>query len=1393
MQRLQAVVEGAYVLEDELDRGARGAVYVAHDSKHRRKVAIKVMLPQVGDAVGVTRFLQEISIAARLNHPHILPLYDSGQADGLFYYVMPYVKGKSLKDRLNEVGRLPLDEVKRIAGEVGSALDRAHREGIIHRDIKPANILMVGNHASVADFGIARAMDAADNLAETGVGVFMGTAYYMSPEQASGSADLDGRSDQYSFGCTVFEMLAGNPPFPGPSLRQVLTQHIVSPVPSLRAIRKDVPEHVERAVEKALEKEPANRFATLIDFANALSLPETRNLWGRLRATLGTRTPDAAVVETPVLPTDSPNAVACPECGLEDTDRSQFCRRCGTRMAQQDDGRGTSILASPAEFRQLTVMYSDAMGSASLNEQLDADTTAEVTQEYARACEAAVRRFDGHIVQADARSMVAYFGYPVAHEDDPIRAGLAGLQILSAMRELSGRVAHEYHESMNVRIGIHTGSTLMDSSATDTHAEHLASGETPRFAALLRDEAPPDSVLVSDVTRRLFKGYFTCLEMGISDLESSSPPVLSYRLLSESGVGRLLESTSTLDLPPLVGRESELATILKVWSRAKEGTGQLTVLTGEAGMGKSRLLAAVRKSVVGQPHLLLQAGCSPYHTGTALYGVVRMLERWLGVHPDDPHEDRFAKLEALVPRYLEGMDEAVPLLAALLSIPPADDRYPPLELDPTHQRRRTLEVLLAMIRSAATQQPVLMIMDDLQWVDPSTLEFLNMWLDRARASPIMLLLASRPEFSSSWNAPNVTEINLAGLDDAEVADLISVVTGGRHLPAEIVEQITQRADGIPLFIEETTRTLLEAGHLVETSEGYEVSGPLPPTAIPLSLRDALTARIDQLGSAKSVVQLGAVIGRRFSANLLLDISDSGDWVTLSAELGRAVDAGVLVSSGAGPQATYSFRHALVQEHAYQSLVGATRQQHHGSIMEALENGFPGAGEPDPGHLAYHCTEAGAVERAIPYWRKAGQLGLARAELAESERHLHTGLKLLESLPEGTQRDLEEMEIQRTLGAVLQASKGYAAPEVHRAYARALALCKKGIASPDRLLPVLWGQHMFYTVRAQYAVSEEVARDMLVLAEKDGDSAHLLVSNLGMALSHLYQGDLVASRGRFRNALDHFEPESWPRPQLLIGEPRCISYSYLARTLWILGDVDEALELSLRSLTLARTLDEPSARVQALGMHTILLLLHRDDVQAHQYAAETVEHASRHGFSYWLILGSMFDASLNAKDGAIEEGIATFSHCLDLYQNQGAKLGLSWFFGTLAEMHGQNGDFDKASSMLDRARAHIEETEERYYEPEILRLQGEIALLRDGGAGRNAAEEAFNLALDVARRQNAISWELRASISLARLRRDQGRVVEAREALAMFGTMAKEFDPPADHREARLLIDELETE
>ena len=1420
--RLQRALEGRYTVETELGRGGVGAVYRAHDAKHGRKVAVKVLLPQVADAVHVSRFLREITIAARLNHPHILPLHDSGEAEGLVFYVMPYVKDRSLRERLDREARLPLEEVTRIAGEVASALDRAHGEGILHRDIKPGNILLVGNYAVVADFGIATALQDTEH-GMTRAGAVLGTGTYMSPEQAADSTDIDGRSDLYSLACTVYELLAGSPPFRASHLGAVLAKHLTEPPPHIREVRPDVPEHVERALIRALQKEPDDRFPTLMDFASALARPvpseaqgaATRGegLWQRLWSGFG-RTP-VAEPQAPPSPTehaggpDGEAVLSCGGCGASNTGGSIFCRRCGERLGTEEGDaepervgrsavpgvampaesegaeRRPSVSGAPErELRQLTVVSIDAVLEGV--DDSDPEAELEAVQAFQSLAARAVDRYDGHVVEKGASGLLAYFGHPVAHEDDPVRAALSGLRILEDVRQLSARLQAEAGLRLVVRAGVHTGPVVIGSLDPNATADALAVGRTPLLASKLRDQAPPDGLLVSSATHRLFRGYFSCQELGDLTVQGSDTPVATYRVLAESGTGRLLSSLDPADLPPLVGRDRELQEIMDRWERASEGSAQLVFVSGEAGIGKSRLVAAALERLADRPHLVLQAGCSPYHTNTALHGVISLLERWFGIRPEDTPQRRFEKLVAAAQPYLEEDAEAVPLLASLLQTP-VGDGYEPLSLEPGLQRRRTLELLLQLLRNASTQLPLLVVLEDLHWVDPSTLEFLAMWLDRGRSTRTMVLGGARPGFHPSWDAPHVTRIPLTGLSSEMVDRIVARVTGDRPLPKELLDRIVRLADGVPLFVEEVTRSLLESGGVVETEDGFELADVLSETTIPLTLRDALTARIDRLEDGRALVQLGAVIGREFSSRLLLDVSDVEDRFTLDAALSRAVDAGILEPSGSGIHARFRFRHALIQENAYQSLVRNTRKTYHRRIMQALQESFPEEAEANPEHMAYHCTEAGETEEAIRYWRLAGVQAMARAAFSEATHHLRRGLQLLESLPEGSERDATELSLQTALGVALQASQGYAAPEVQEVYDRARILCRRG-GGADKLLPVLWGTYLFYGTRARYGTALEVAEEMLSVAQADGRSDHILIARLALGLSTLYVGRLTTSRDHFLQAIQLYGPVDRPFSGYnSLGDPGSFCLSYLARTLWILGDIRGAFEASHEALTLARRLDVPLSRTQALGMHTLLLLVHGDDAQAMQYAAETIDHASRHGFAYWLVLASMCQGWLMAQAGETEAGITRFRTYLDLYQKQGAELGLSWFYGTLARMVGGRCADPEAFALLELAQRHVDATDERYYEPEIHRIFGQLELVRGEAGAAKAAEERFSRAIDTARRLGALSWELRAALSLARLLREQGRLDEAVAALEVVGRMPDQPEPSVDLRAARELL------
>ena len=717
-----------------------------------------------------------------------------------------------------------------------------------------------------------------------------------------------------------------------------------------------------------------------------------------------------------------------------------------------------------AERRHLTVLFCDLAGSTELSARLDPEDMREVIGAYQNAVAGEVARYEGHIAKFMGDGVLAYFGYPKAHEDDAERAVRTGLQLVQSIGAL-GAAGHP----LAARVGIATGLVVVGDLVGEGAAqEEAVIGETPNLAARLQALAEPGQVVISRRTRRLVGGLFELAELEPQRLKGFAEPLAAFQIVGEGRAEGRFEALRGERLTPLVGREHELGLLIDRWALAKGGEGRVVLLSGEAGIGKSRLTQALLERIAAEPYVRLRYYCSPYHTNSALHPVTEQLARAAGFAADDRAGVKLDKLEALLGRATERASEQAALLAALLSIP-SDGRYPPLNLTPQMQKARTFEALLAQLEGLTTAQPVLMIFEDAHWIDPTTTELFGQIIDRVTRLPVLLLITFRPGFTPPWSGhAHVASLTLSRLGQRQGAAIIERQTGGKALPSEVMSQILAKTDGVPLFVEELTKTVLESGLLTDAGDHYELAGPLPPLAIPATLHDSLMARLDRLAPVREVAQIGAVIGRTFSHELLAAVaplpeSELGDALT------KLIDAELIFCRGALPEATYSFKHALVQDAAYQSLLKSRRQQLHAQIAEAMETRFPEAIHAQPEVIAHHFTQAGVVEKALRYWKQAGQLEMARSATAEAIAHLNSGLQILLSLPENVQRDRQELAIQLAMGSAFVAAYGFAAPQTGQAYERAREICER-LGDTEALFPVLYGLCLFHLYAADLTSS-----------------------------------------------------------------------------------------------------------------------------------------------------------------------------------------------------------------------------------------------------------------------------------------------------------------------------------
>jgi class 3 adenylate cyclase/predicted ATPase len=1044
--------------------------------------------------------------------------------------------------------------------------------------------------------------------------------------------------------------------------------------------------------------------------------------------------------------------------------------------------------APEAERRQLTVLFCDLVESTPLAGRLDPEDLREVVRAYQATCAEVIQRFDGRVAQYLGDGLLVYFGYPQAHEDDAQRAIRAGREIIEAVGILNTGLEHEKGVRLAVRAGIHTGLVVVGEIGTRDRQEQLALGETPNIAARLQGLALPDTVVISDATWRLVQGYFIGHDLGVHHLRGVATAVSLYQILGESGAQSRLDVGRARGLTPLVGRESEVTMLLERWGQAKDGLGQVVMLTGEAGIGKSRLVQVLKERLGGESYAAWECRCSPYHQHSALYPVVDLLHRTFHWHPDDTPDDKREKLEQGLRQYRLPLADTVPLLASLLSLPFAGGRYAPLDLTPQRQKHKTMETIRALVLELAERQPVLVIVEDLHWVDPSTLEFLSLLVDQGPSARLLILLTCRPEFQSPWGSrAYLTPLVLHRLPRSQVEVMVERVAGGKPLPPEVTHQIVTRTDGVPLFVEELIKTILESGWLQERADHYALTGHVPPVVIPATLHDALMARLDRLSTAKMVAQLGATIGRTFAYDLLRTVAPL-DEATLQRDLRRLIDAELLYARGVPPQATYTFKHALIQEAAYQSLLKRTRQQYHQRIAQVLETRFGDMAATQPELLAHHLTEAGLIGQAIGYWQWAGQRAIERSAHLEAISHLTKGLAALKAVPDGTERARQELRLLSILGLAQVATKGQGHQDVARTYVRARELCLQIGETPQLFLA---GLLSVYVVRAELQAAWEVAQQLLSLAQRQHDTAILVAAQWALGHSLFLRGDLGPGRAHLERGIalsDSQQPHARGFPSGFPGDLGVFSRCFAAHALWHLGYPDQSLERMHEALALAQKLAHPYSRALALDYAAMLYQFRRDATMVRESAEAAMTLCKEQGFAYYLSWATIMQGWALAALGQCEAGMAHMHDGLAAMRATGAALRQPYYLALLAEVCGRMDRAAAGLALLGEALAEADKTGEHWTVADLHRRKGELLL--HSSVGGSEAEQCFHQALAIARRQQARSLELRGAVSLARLWQGQGKHADARELLTpIFGWFTEGFDT-ADLQEAAVLLKTL---
>jgi class 3 adenylate cyclase/predicted ATPase len=1062
--------------------------------------------------------------------------------------------------------------------------------------------------------------------------------------------------------------------------------------------------------------------------------------------------------------------------------------KVATTPDQMQEGRAPA--PSSAERRQLTVMFCDLVGSTALAARLDPEDLRDVIGAYHRRVAKVVGRYDGFVAKYMGDGVLIYFGYPQAHEDDAERAVRAGLKLTGMMDKVPSRT----EAALQVRIGIATGVVVVgDLIGSGEAQERGIVGETPNLSARLQGIAEPNTVVIAEGTRRLLGNLFELQYLGPRHLKGISGPVPAWSPLRAGSAEGRFEAMHATGVTELVGREEELELLLRRWSRAKTGEGQVVLLSGEAGIGKSRLTAALLERLATEPHTRLRYFCSPQRTDSAFFPIIGQLERAARLAHDDTAQAKLDKLDALLAQSSTSPNDAA-LFAEMLSLP-NDGRYPALDLAPAQRRQKTLEALVFQTEALARQNPVLMIFEDAHWTDPTSLEVFGRVVDRIRTLRVLLLVTFRPEFEAPWiGQPHVTALTINRLTQQDVVAMIDRVVGNNLIPATIRQDIIERTDGIPLFVEEMTKAVLEA-----ESEGEArrtaAAVPSPALAVPASLHASLMARLDRLGTAKEVAQIGAAIGRGFSHALLTAVVGKSE-AELGSALDRLINAGLLFRQGAAPHATYLFKHALVQDAAYGTLLREPRRALHARIAEVLESRFAEIAESQPELLARHCTEAGLVEKAARLWCKAGQQSLTRSAFIEAAVQFTRALAQFETLPINAALRRAQIDAQIGLGNALIDAKGHAAPETKSAFRRARDLIKQaeelGEPPDDPLLlfSVLLGLWRGAYVGFDGGLMHELAAEFLALAEKQGATVPLGIAHHLMGITLGQTGNIAEARARHTQVLALYDPAKHRPLTARLGlHHRVAALSFRALTLWLLGypeaaqaDIDDAINE-------AREIGQASALMLALAITNYTRVLCGDWVAANAIADGLVALANEKGAPLRKAEGIFQQGCALALTGRAAEAVQTITSGVTAWRSTGATCWTPLHMCFLAHAHARLGQFDDARRCIGEAMAASASSKESWCDADIHRLAGDIVLL-SGEADTAKAEAHFERALLIARKQQAKSFELRAAMSMARLWRDQGKRADARDLLApVYAWFTEGFDTP-DLKGARALLGEL---
>jgi class 3 adenylate cyclase/predicted ATPase len=1051
----------------------------------------------------------------------------------------------------------------------------------------------------------------------------------------------------------------------------------------------------------------------------------------------------------------------CPSCSFENPNQFKFCGECGTRIVdvvpdsfsseknQALSSHESLEYHSPdAERRHITVLFCDLVGSTQLSEELDPEEFRQLLHVYQDTCVYAVNKFEGHLAQYLGDGVLIYFGYPNAHADDPQRAIQCGLEVVNELERLNDLQTQFPGIKLSVRIGIHTGLVVVGEISRDKKHGRLALGNTPNIAARLQALADPDSILITDTTHRLVRNFFICQSMGAHSLKGIASKINIYKVEKEIKPSTSFKSLKTGGLTTFIGRENEIQQLMSGWENVKNAKGSVAYIVGEPGIGKTRLLRFFEDRIKEEAHSWLVCRSVSYYKHSAFYPIINLINSQLKFEKNESSTSKIKKIEEALGIFNFDLNETVPIIASLLSIP-VSKPYRSSALTPQKQKEKTIQILLDWLIKSSQRNPLLFVIEDVQWADSSTLEHLTLLLEKIDKAKIFVILTSKshsslPDFLNSRSI----DISLHRLTRQQIEHMVKEVTGGKNLPSEIIDLLLLKTDGVPLFVEEMTKMLIESDYFVKKENKYELKESLLKPAIPETLQDILMARLDQLGAEKEVVQLAAVVGREFSYEMIHAMTSLDDNL-LTKELNNLVEADILEFKDEGIHKKYVFRQVLIQDAAYNSILKSMRQKLHKKIAAALEKQFKDFVESHPQVLAYHYTRANIFNRAIEYHLKSGKLLVQQSAHREAIGQLQKGINLLKHVNDLKEKNHLELELQITLGIPLLATKGYGAEEVGNVYERARELSQM-VGDIPKLFPALVGQYRFYLLRGDLKKALDISELLLSWAQTSHSSDLILEASRSVGVTLFHMGEISIGLSHLEKGIEIYNPKEHQNHAHIYGtDPSVTCLSYSALSCCLLGYEEKAFQFGKSSIKQAKKIKHPFSLVFALNHHAWLHQFYKDSEQVKQYANELVHVSEEFGFPFWEITGLFFKGWVVSQTMDMKTGIKQMEASIKAFQDTGAGSVLPYFMTALAEILFESNQPEKALKWLDRAEKRAEKNREHFFDSEIYRVRAEVTFLMEPNE-KKSSESLLWRALETSRRQKLKSLELRNLLSLVRI-------------------------------------------